>query len=119
MLSYVPRLKSLARRLRNTMTPAERKLWLHIRKKQLKGIKFYRQRPVGKYIVDFYCPSKNLVIEVDGGHHSYDDRQIEMDKERDKYLQGPKKLKVIRFTNDDVMSNIDEVLDIIGEEMGE
>jgi len=98
------------------MTPAEKKLWSHLRKKQLNGIRFHRQRPIGKYIVDFYCPSKSLVIEVDGGHHYYDDNQITIDKERDQYLEGPRKLKVIRFTNDDVLTNIDCVIEIICEE---
>ncbi len=52
------------------MTEAEKRLWYRLRKKQLKGYLFYRQKIIGKYIVDFYCPKANLVIEIDGGQHS-------------------------------------------------
>ena len=66
---YNPKLKKRARRLRKNMTDAEVKLWNHLRRKQIKGLQFFRQRPIGNYIVDFYAPEAKLVIEVDGGQH--------------------------------------------------
>ena len=67
MLSYDKQLKALSQHLRKNMTDAENMLWLKLRRKQLKGHQFYRQKMIGKYIVDFYCPKANLVIEFDGG----------------------------------------------------
>ena len=67
MLSYNKSLTQLSRNLRRNMTDAERLLWSKIRSKQLKGFQFYRQKIIGNYIVDFYCPKSKLVIEVDGG----------------------------------------------------
>jgi very-short-patch-repair endonuclease len=90
------------------MTETERKLWNILKGKQINGLQFYRQRPLGKYIVDFYCPAKNLVIEIDGGQH-YFERNIQKDKERDLFLKNVLKLKVFRFTNIDVLKNIDGV----------
>ncbi len=83
---YNPTLKERAR-LRKNMTEAERKLWSHIRKKQIKGIQFLRQRPIGNYVVDFYAAEVELIIEVDGGQH-YQDEGKEYDQSRDEYLQG-------------------------------
>ena len=67
MLAYKPQLRPLARRLRAAMTDAEHRLWFRLRRKQLLWVQFYRQKPIGKYIVDFYAPAVALVIEVDGG----------------------------------------------------
>ena len=106
----------LARDLRNNMTETELKLWSRLRRQQIKGAQFYRQMVVGNYIVDFYCPSRNLIIEVDGGQH-YDEDYIEMDKQRDKYLNGLG-FKVLRFDNIEVAQDIDEVMDVIFREMG-
>ena len=69
------------------MTDSERKLWSKIRRKQLKGFQFLRQRPIGNYIVDFSCPEAKLVIEVDGGQH-FTETGIEKDNSRDKYLNS-------------------------------
>jgi len=69
MFPYNKRLKSLSRSLRSNMTDAERLLWSKIRRKQLKGLQFYRQKIIGNYIADFYCPELKLVIEVDSGQH--------------------------------------------------
>lgn len=80
--TYNSKLKPTARVLRNSMTPAEILLWSGLKAKQFCGLQFYRQRPLGNYIVDFYCPAKKLVIEVDGGHHCYDDKQVANDKKR-------------------------------------
>jgi very-short-patch-repair endonuclease len=67
MLPCDKQLKTFSQHLRKNMTDAEKMLWLRLRRKQLKGRQFYRQKIIGKYIVDFYCPKANLVIEVDGG----------------------------------------------------
>jgi len=69
MLPFNKKLKNLARELRKNMTNAERLLWSKIRRKQLNGYQFYRQKNIGNYIVDFYCPSAKLIIEIDGGQH--------------------------------------------------
>ena len=93
------------------MTDAERFLWSKIRCKQLKGLQFYRQKIMGKYIVDFYCPRAKLVIEVDGGQH-YSDYGKEKDNIRDDYIKGTG-MTVIRFSDRDVLKNIDVVLEEI------
>jgi len=98
-----------ARELRRNPTDTERKLWHHIRDKRIENFRFRRQRPIGKYIVDFICLEVNLVIELDGGHHA---DQQQYDAERTKYLtaQG---LHVLRYWNNDVMQNIEGVLEDI------
>ena len=111
MLKYNKKLTLLARELRKSMTDAEKRLWSKIRMRQMGGYQFYRQRAIGNYIVDFYCPKAKLVLEVDGGQH-YSDEQIEIDKKRSSYL-NKLGLKVMRFTNLDVLNNIDVVLDEI------
>ena len=110
-------LKDLSRRLRNKMTDAERCLWARIRAKQLEGFQFYRQKIIGNYIVDFYCPSAKLVIEVDGGQH-YSEEGLRADVIRDEYLKSHG-LKVSRFTDTDVLTNIDGVVEIIIESLKE
>ena len=69
MLQYNPNLKQIARRLRRETTESERMLWSHLRRRQLLDVQFYRQKPIGNYIVDFYAPKARLVIEVDGSQH--------------------------------------------------
>jgi very-short-patch-repair endonuclease len=69
MLRYNPRLKGRARSLRATLTDAEQRLWTRLRRKQIPGVQFYRQKPIGKYIVDFYAPAARLVVEIDGSQH--------------------------------------------------
>ena len=90
------------------MTDAERVLWSRIRGKQLKGRQFYRQRPIGNYIVDFYCPSANLVIELDGGQH-FTEEGKKKDKIRDNHLKilG---FQIRRYSDVDVLKNIEGVL---------
>jgi very-short-patch-repair endonuclease len=70
MLKYNPRLKAKARGLRSALTDAEQRLWNRLRRKQILGVQFYRQKPIGNYIVDFYAPAARLVIEVDGAQHA-------------------------------------------------
>jgi very-short-patch-repair endonuclease len=104
-------MQARARELRHAMTPAEKKLWQHIRDNQL-GVQFRRQHAVGPYIVDFFCAKLKLVIEVDGDTHA---EQMDYDAERTKWLNELKQYRVIRFTNDEVRHNIDGVLAKISE----
>jgi very-short-patch-repair endonuclease len=111
MRPYNPSLKQLSQELRKNMTDAEQKLWSKIRMKQLKGFMFSRQKPIGGYIADFYCHKANLVIEVDGGQH-FSGEIIEYDGIRDRFMRSSG-LTVLRFTNDDVMNNIEGVVEEI------
>ena len=111
MLPYDKKLKVLSRHLRNNMTDAENMLWLRLRRKRLKGHPFYRQKIIDKYIVDFYCPKANLVIELDGGQH-YSDTGQEKDRTREDVL-GTMGLKVLRFSDRDVFENIGGVMEKI------
>ena len=113
MQNYNADLKTLARNLRTNMTDAERKLWGKIRKDNVKGKRFYRQKILGNYIVDFYCASAKLVIELDGGQHYKKDGK-EKDSIRDAYLAS-EGIKVIRFSDLDVLKNLDGVLQRIYE----
>ena len=97
------------------MTEAEVCLWSVIRMKQLNGCLFSRQKVIGDYIVDFFCSEARLVIEVDGGHH-YFEEAVEKDQKRDHYLES-QGLKVLRFTNVDAMENIEGVVERIPEVM--
>ena len=117
MLLYKAKLKQAARQLREQMTNAERHLWAKLRMKQLMGCQFYRQKPVGDYIVDFFCPRAKLVIEVDGSQH-LSDEMLEYDRIRDEYMSSLG-LRVLRFNNNDVLTNIDGVVERIMENMEE
>lgn len=105
MLKYNPKLKNLARELRNNMTYEERKLWYQFLRSC--HIRFLRQKVIGNYIVDFYSPKAAIVIELDGGQH-YENNAIENDKIRDEYLQNLG-LKVLRYTNTDINKNFEAV----------
>ena len=111
MLPYNRNLKQYSRQLRENMTDAERQLWAKIRRKQLKGCQFHRQKPIGDYIVDFFCPRAKLVIEVDGSHHLVGET-LEYDKIRDEYLSSFG-LRVLRFTNTDVLTRVEGVVESI------
>jgi very-short-patch-repair endonuclease len=97
--------------MRRAMTPAEMRLWLRLSRRQLAGLRFRRQAPLGPYIVDFFCPERKLVIELDGDHHGHDGTAAR-DAERTAWLERGG-LRVIRFTNEDVMRNLDGVYDAI------
>lgn len=97
-----------ARKLRATLTDAERALWYHLRAKRFCNFKFRRQFPIGPYIVDFVCMDKRLVIECDGGQHF----ASRADRERDRWLIK-KGYRVLRFWNPDVLQNIEGVLEVI------
>ena len=105
------KLKPFSRSLRNNATPAEMVLWEKIRRKQLNGLQFQRQRVIGNCIVDFYCPLAKLIIEVDGIQH-YSEVGKEWDEVRDEHMKQIG-LKVLRFSNDQVIYNIDSVVDKI------
>jgi len=98
-----------ARRLRRNLTHAEALLWSALRRRQLVGLKFRSQHPIGRFIVDFYCPSCKLVIEVDGDIHT---QQQAYDDARTKQLQSFG-YQVLRFTNEEVLSDLQTVLDCI------
>ena len=117
MLPYDKKLKDRSQHLRKSMTTAEMFLWSKIRMKQLKGYWFYRQKPVGNYIADFYCPKAKLVVEVDGGQH-YSGENIEYDRVRNEYMEGTG-LRVLRFTNTEVLTNITSVVELIERELME
>ena len=111
MKPYNKNLKLVSRDLRNNMTDAEKLLWSRLRNKQILGLQFYRQKPILNYIVDFYCPAINLVIECDGSQH-YTDEGLEADRVRDEAL-GELGLKVLRFDNGQVLREIGDVVDNI------
>lgn len=94
------------------MTDAERKLWSRLRNEEL-GVQFRRQAPVGPYIVDFLCIKRGIVVELDGGQH-YTEEGKAYDKERTAYLEC-EGLRVVRFSNLDVLKNVDGVLETIYE----
>jgi len=97
-----------ARRLRKEMPDAEKKLWWRLRRGQISGLSFRRQHPMGPYVLDFYCPLIQLAIELDGGQHNEQTTQIR-DERRTSWL-NTKGVTVIRFWNNDVLSNMDGVL---------
>jgi very-short-patch-repair endonuclease len=102
-----PKLRSHARRMRSAMTDAELKLWNELRAHRLMGLGFRRQMPVAGYIVDFACPMHRLIIEVDGSQHGHVESATH-DRLRTARLQQDGWL-VLRFWNDDVLTDIDGV----------
>jgi very-short-patch-repair endonuclease len=96
-----------ARRMRKAMTPAELKLWKEVRAHRLMGISFRRQLPIGAYIVDFACPEKMLIVEIDGSQHG-DDVRAEADAARTRFLENAG-WTVLRFWNHDVIDDITNV----------
>lgn len=97
-----------ARALRKNSTKAEDKLWQAVRNRKIDGLKFRRQHPFEKFILDFYCPEKNLVLEIDGDYHLTSE-QIEYDQNRTGFLEQHG-LKVLQFTNEEVENTLDTVL---------
>ncbi len=117
MLLYHSKLSLNARKLRQKLTDSEQHLWYHLRRKQLLGIQFYRQKPIGAYIVDFYAPAAKLVVELDGSQH-YEEKQGLYDEKRTIFLEQ-QGLTVLRFSNLDVLRNTDGVLSVIFRRMKE
>ena|SRR5688572_18436838 len=95
-----------SRNLRVNQTDAEKKLWYALRNRQLCGLKFVRQEPIGRYTCDFVCREKRVIVEVDGGQHA----ESKSDAIRDRYLRE-NGYRVIRFWNNDVLSNLNGVLE--------
>jgi very-short-patch-repair endonuclease len=102
--------KPTRQKLRSAMPAPEQYLWQRLRNKQL-GVRFRRQQGIGRYIVDFYCPERALVIEVDGDCH-YTDSAQEYDRIRDEFMVSLG-LNLLRFSNADIMKNLDGVLSVI------
>ena len=102
-------LLSNAKTLRSQQTEAEQRLWYHLRAHRFLGLKFKRQKPMGPYIVDFACLEQRLIIEIDGGQHA---EQVDYDQRRDAWLRS-QGYTVLRFWNDEVMRQLDEVLEQI------
>ena len=113
------KLKPLVREMRHNPTPAENKMWQRLRRKQVMGQKFRRQHAILRFIVDFYCPAACLVIEIDG--HSHEDTS-DYDARRTEILESMN-LRVIRFTNQQVMTNlagvIDQIEDVLGSQLNQ
>ncbi len=98
---------SLARNLRKKLTPQKEKLWKLLRNKRYKNLKFRRQYPIGKYIVDFICREKRLIIELDGGQHN-EPNNIQSDISRSKYIEQYG-YTILRFWNNEIDNNIEGV----------
>ncbi len=107
-----PPLLQAARELRQPQTPAEVKLWSRLRNHQLDGLKFRRQHPIDRFIIDFYCAEARLCIEIDGDSHA---DQVDYDQARTEYL-NERGCHVIRFTNREVFNQYEAVLQAIADE---
>lgn len=110
-----PAIFELANTLRKNLTDAEKILWASLRNRKIKGYKFRRQHPIGKYVVDFYCHEKLLIIELDGGIHENPDA-----KERDDGREYDLKnlgLTIIRFKNEEVESDLQSVINEINKHL--
>jgi very-short-patch-repair endonuclease len=112
ILAYNTKLKDRSRKLRNQSTLSEVLLWNEIKARKL-GFQFFRQKPIGNYIVDFYCPKLRLIIEIDGSSHN---SKQEYDKLRDGYFNETK-LRLLKFLDSDVKNNLDSVVRAIKEEI--
>ncbi|MET0720742.1 MAG: endonuclease domain-containing protein [Tardiphaga sp.] len=100
--------RDFAKSLRANMTDAERRLWYRLRAHRLEGIKFKRQVPIGRYVADFACMERKLLVEVDGGLHA----ESNSDVERTKWLED-QGFRILRFWNNEVLNETNAVLEII------
>ena len=107
-----PTLKQRRRELRRNQTEAEKALWGNLRNKQFYGLKFFRQYSIGPYILDFYCPSMKLGVELDGGQHNECESK-EYDAARSEYLKA-QGIEVIRFWDHEVLLEMESVLSELG-----
>ncbi|MBU0473813.1 MAG: DUF559 domain-containing protein [Bacteroidetes bacterium] len=109
IIPYNPKLKQLARKLRNNSTKSEVILWNYLKGKQIKGYDFHRQRPIKNYIVDFYCSELKLAIEIDGeSHYGNEVKDDIRQKEIEKYG-----VSFLRFDESQIYFNLDGVMKII------
>ena len=104
-------LRAAAKKLRANTTPHERSLGRAVKELPIEGTHFRRQAPIGRYVADFFCPAKRLIIELDGGHHN-DDATAKRDSERQAWLEK-EGYRVIRFWNSDVSGDLNAVLERI------
>jgi very-short-patch-repair endonuclease len=100
-----------AKKLRTNTTSHERILWRALRELPVKGTHFRRQAPIGRYVVDFFCPASRLIVELDGGHHNEDD-VAKRDHERQRWLES-EGYRVIRFWNSEITADLTAVLERI------
>jgi very-short-patch-repair endonuclease len=115
-LNNLPTLKTFRRQLRNSLTPAEARMWTYLKDGQLEGRKFRRQHSIGGYILDFYCPAERLAIELDGAPH-FEAEAAAYDRERDLFVARYGVL-TLRFVNRWVFDNSQGVLNHIREQFG-
>ncbi|MGI9054445.1 MAG: endonuclease domain-containing protein [Pyrinomonadaceae bacterium] len=115
-VNNLPHLKTFRKDLRNNLTPAEAKFWKILQNKNFEGRKFRRQHSVGNYILDFYCPSEKLAVELDGEVH-FGDVAREYDYERKLFLEYYG-IKVLRFENKRVFEDLEWMLDVIKSNFG-
>lgn len=103
--------RAAAKRLRANTTPHERLLWRALKQLPMDGSHFRRQAPVGPYVVDFFCPARRLIVELDGGHHN-DDETAKRDRERQLWLEQ-EGYRVLRFWNSEINGDLTAVLERI------
>jgi very-short-patch-repair endonuclease len=108
IIGYAPYLRKLARKLRNNMTFGEVLLWQQLKRKEMRGVDFDRQRPIDRYIVDFYCKDLKLAIEIDGSSHDGEEAR-KRDAVRQSRLESLG-VRFLRFTDNDVRQNMPMVL---------
>ena len=101
------KLQNIAKILRKRPTEAEKFMWRYLRSKQLEGLKFRRQEPIGNYVVDFVCYEKKIIVEIDGGQHC-----AERDGNRNRWLES-QDFKILRFWNTEVLKNSQGVWEVI------
>jgi very-short-patch-repair endonuclease len=107
-VALAPEYLAFVRRLRRDQTDAEKLLWYCLRGRQLCGLKFCRQYPIGPYVLDFYCYEYKLCVELDGGQH-YESVGIQHDEQREAFLISHG-IQTLRFSNRDVMQHLEAVL---------
>jgi len=103
--------RAAAKRLRANTTPHERVLWRALKELPIEGSHFRRQAPIGPYVVDFFCPAKSLIVELDGGHHN-EDETAKRDGARQSWLEN-EGYRVIRFWNSEITAGLTAVLERI------
>ncbi|WP_375312514.1 endonuclease domain-containing protein [Bradyrhizobium sp. A5] len=103
--------RAAAKRLRANTTPHERILWRALKELPIEGSHFRRQAPIGRYVVDFFCPAKSLIVELDGGHHN-EDETAKRDGARQSWLEN-EGYRVIRFWNSEIAADLTAVLERI------
>jgi very-short-patch-repair endonuclease len=107
--------RAVAKKLRANTTPHERALWRALKELPIDGSHFRRQAPIGPYVVDFFCPAKRLIIELDGGHHN-EDEEAQRDRVRQQWLEQ-EGYRVICFWNSEIVADLNAVLERIYAEL--